>query len=218
MKDDSLIKKETLEKLETGIRSLFDSEKYKEYLRTLSKFSSYSYRNSILIYLQKPDAICVAGFRAWQTKFGRNVNKGEKGIKILAPRIYKEEAKDANGSIQEIERISFGITTVFDVSQTSGKPINLNPFTVASLNEQVEDFEIYKKALINCTPLPVTYEKIDGDAKGYFRFVDTAERGGFIFLTARVNLHSLVHLSTKSLILDFTTELKRMGKFIMPLP
>lgn len=132
--------KEITDKLEEGLKELFESEKYKSYLSTMSKFHSYSVNNTLLIALQKPDATLVAGFKAWQTNFNRHVNKGEKGIRILAPAPYKikEERdkldpvtgevmldKDGMPQIEEVEiKIpAFRAVSVFDVSQTDGEPI-----------------------------------------------------------------------------------------------
>ena len=132
--------KEITDSIENGIKELFESEKYKNYLRTMSRFHKYSVNNTMLIYMQKPDATVVAGFNKWRDQFGRNVLKGEKGIKIIAPTPYKkkiEEAKldpdtklpmlDADGKAimeeKEIKIPMYKPVTVFDVSQTEGKPL-----------------------------------------------------------------------------------------------
>ena len=131
---------EITEKLEQGIKELFESEKYKTYLNTMSKFHNYSFNNTMLIAMQKPDATLVAGFKAWQKNFDRHVKKGEKGIRILAPAPYKikEERdkidpvtqellldKDGNPQKEEVEITipAFRAVSVFDLSQTDGKPI-----------------------------------------------------------------------------------------------
>lgn len=135
--------KEITDKLEEGLKALFESEKYKSYLSTMSKFHNYSFNNTLLIAMQKPEATLVAGFKAWQTNFNRHVNKGEKGIRILAPAPYKikeerdkldpvtgEIMLDKDGMPQtekvEIKVPAFRAVSVFDVSQTDGEP---NPGT-----------------------------------------------------------------------------------------
>mgnify|MGYP000837656500 CR=1 FL=1 len=153
--------KEITDSIENGIKELFESEKYKNYLRTMSRFHKYSVNNTMLIYMQKPDATVVAGFNKWRDQFGRNVLKGEKGIKIIAPTPYKkkiEEMKrdpdthapilDADGKAvmeeKEIEIPMFRPVKVFDVSQTDGKPL---PELSSSLSGTVPHYEAFLEAL-----------------------------------------------------------------------
>ena len=132
--------KEITDKLEQGIKELFESERFKEYLRTMSKFYNYSWGNTLLIAMQKPDATLIAGYTSWQRNFDRQVMKGEKGIKILAPAPYKAQVEmekidpktqkpmlDSDGKpvteTIEVMRPAFKVVSVFDVSQTDGKEL-----------------------------------------------------------------------------------------------
>ena len=170
--------KEVSEKLEDGITNLFESDKYKSFLKVISKFHNYSFRNSILIMMQKPEATYVAGFNKWNT-FKRKVNKGEKGIKIFAPSPIKKKVeqykKDEKGNfvyengkkaIEEVEQIipKYKITHVFDISQTNGEPL---PSLTEELKGNVEDFNNFKKALEKSTNFNISYGSIKGEAKGY---------------------------------------------------
>ena len=179
---------EITEKLEQGIKELFESEKYKTYLNTMSKFHNYSFNNTLLIAMQKPEATLVAGYQAWQKNFERHVNKGEKAIRILAPAPYKikeerdkldpvtgEMMFDENGMPQkeetEVTIPAFRAVSVFDVSQTDGKPIP--ELEVNELLSTVEGYEDFVQALMNISPVPIAFEDIPGDSKGYF---STAEK------------------------------------------
>lgn len=170
--------KELSEKLEDGIKNLFESDKYKNFLKVMSKFHNYSFRNSILIMMQKPEATYVAGFNKWNT-FKRKVNKGEKGIKIFAPSPVKKKVeqykKDEKGNfvyengkkvIEEVEQIipKYKITHVFDISQTNGEAL---PSLTEELKGNVEDFNNFKKALEKSTNFNISYGSIKGEAKGY---------------------------------------------------
>lgn len=170
--------KELSEKLEDRIKNLFESDKYKTFLKVMSKFHNYSFRNSILIMMQKPEATYVAGFNKWNT-FKRKVNKGEKGIKIFAPSPVKKKVeqykKDEKGNfvyengkkvIEEVEQIipKYKITHVFDISQTNGEPL---PSLTEELKGNVEDFNNFKKALEKSTNFNISYGSIKGEAKGY---------------------------------------------------
>ena len=180
--------KEITDKLEAGLKELFESEKYKSYLSTMSKFHNYSFNNTLLIALQKPEATLVAGYQAWQKNFERHVNKGEKAIRILAPAPYKikeerdkldpvtgEMMFDENGMPQkeetEVTIPAFRAVSVFDVSQTDGKPIP--ELEVNELLSTVEGYEDFVQALMNISPVPIAFEDIPGDSKGYF---STAEK------------------------------------------
>lgn len=168
-------------KLEDGVREIFSSEKYRKYISAMSKFPRYSINNCILIASQLPEASLVCGFRKWQTEFNRTVNKGEHGIMILAPikgkteveeEVFDENNKavvDENGN-QKTEKVTreyqtFRPVYVFDVSQTSGDPI---PALASELDENVDSFEETKRILISISPVPVSFEVINGGANGYY--------------------------------------------------
>ena len=174
--------KEITDSIETGIRELFQSDKYRQYLSTMSRFHRYSVNNVMLIHMQKPDATHVAGFNKWRDNFGRNVRKGEKGIKIIAPTPYKkkiEEAKldpdtklpmlDADGNaIMEEKTIQipmYKVVSVFDVSQTEGKPL---PELAEKLTGNVQEYEAFMEALKRSAPVPIRIEPMREDMDGYF--------------------------------------------------
>ena len=180
--------KQITEQLEQGVAEIFTSEKYTEYLNTMAKFHNYSFNNTLLIAMQKPEATLVAGYQAWQKNFERHVNKGEKAIRILAPAPYKikeerdkldpvtgEMMFDENGMPQkeetEVTIPAFRAVSVFDVSQTDGKPIP--ELEVNELLSTVEGYEDFVQALMNISPVPIAFEDIPGDSKGYF---STAEK------------------------------------------
>ncbi len=175
--------KEITDKLEEGLKELFNSEKYKSYLSTMSKFHNYSVNNTLLIALQRPDASLVAGYQAWQRNFNRHVNKGEKGIRILAPAPYKikeerdkldpvtgEVMLDKDGMPQteevEVKIPAFRAVSVFDVKQTSGEPIP--ELEAKELLSTVEGYDDFIKAITHVAPVPVSFEDIPGDSKGFF--------------------------------------------------
>lgn len=202
---------EITEKLEQGIKELFESEKYKTYLNTMSKFHNYSFNNTMLIAMQKPDATLVAGFKAWQKNFDRHVKKGKKGIRILAPAPYKikeeqEKLDPVTGEIMldkngipiteevEIKIPAFRVVPVFDVSQTDGK--ELPDIGINELSGSVEDYEDFMQALTEVSPVPITYEDIDGDAKGYFHITDhriAIQEGMSQSQTVKTAIHEVAH-------------------------
>ena len=174
---------EITDKLEEGLKELFESEKYKTYLYTMSKFHNYSFNNTLLIAMQKPEAMLVAGYKAWQKNFERHVNKGEKAIRILAPAPYKikeerdkldpvtgEMMFDENGMPQkeqvEVTIPAFRAVFVFDVSQTDEKPIT--ELEAQELLSMVEGYEDFVQVLMNVAPVHIGFEDIPGDSKGYF--------------------------------------------------
>lgn len=174
--------REITESIEQGIKELFESEKYMQYLRVMSRFHRYSVNNITLIHLQKPHATHVAGFNKWRDQFGRHVKRGEKGIKIIAPTPYKkkiEEIKrdpdtkapvlDKNGNaVMEEKEISiprFKVVSVFDVSQTEGKPL---PQLASDLTGNVQDYEIFMEALRRASPVPLEIRPIQDAMDGYF--------------------------------------------------
>lgn len=174
--------KEIIDSIEKGIKEVFESGRYTEYLQVMSRFHNYSFNNTLLIYMQKPDATLVAGFNKWKDKFERNVNKGEKGIKIIAPTPYKKKIekdvldpdtklpmRDENGEIikeeKEVSIPSFRPVTVFDVSQTSGKEL---PTLASDLNGKVENFDMLKEAISRSAPVPISFKPLRPDTDGYF--------------------------------------------------
>lgn len=174
---------ELTDKLEQGLQDLFNSDSYRNYLSTMSKFHNYSFNNTLLIAMQKPDATLVAGYKAWQKNFERHVNKGEKAIRILAPAPYKikEERdkidpvtqellldKDGNPQKEEVEITipAFRAVSVFDVAQTDGKPIP--ELAAKELLSDVEGYQDMIRAVEAISPVPIELEEIAGDSKGYY--------------------------------------------------
>ena len=174
--------REITDGIEQGIKELFESEKYMRYLSVMSRFHRYSVNNTMLIYMQKPDATLVAGYNKWKDQFERHVKKGEHGITIIAPTPYKkkiEEQKldpdtkapilDKDGKIiteeKEIEIPMFRPVKVFDVSQTDGKPL---PELASSLSGNVPNYEAFMEALRRSAPVPITFEAMVADTDGYF--------------------------------------------------
>lgn len=174
--------REITDGIEQSIKELFESEKYMRYLSVMSRFHRYSVNNTMLIYMQKPDATLVAGYNKWKDQFERHVKKGEHGITIIAPTPYKkkiEEQKldpdtkapilDKDGKIiteeKEIEIPMFRPVKVFDVSQTDGKPL---PELASSLSGNVPNYEAFMEALRRSAPMPITFEAMAADTDGYF--------------------------------------------------
>lgn len=174
--------KDITDSIERGIQDLFQSDKYAEYLRTMSRFHKYSVNNTMLIYMQKPDATLVAGFNKWRDQFERNVMKGEKGIKIIAPTPFKKKIEqekrdpdtnlpmlDADGKViteeKEIKIPMFKPVTVFDVSQTDGKPL---PQLASDLSGNVQNYEVFMEALRRSAPVPIEILPIRDGSDGYF--------------------------------------------------
>ena len=160
--------KEITEQLEAGVTAVFESDAYKAYLKCMSKFHNYSLNNTLLIALQRPDASLVCGYQAWKKDHGRQVRKGEKGIKIIAPCKYKVELeeKDDDGNQKIAEYTGFKVATVFDVAQTEGKEL-----PIIGVNELAGDVGDYRKlfnALTEMCPVPIYSEDIQNGAKGYY--------------------------------------------------
>ena len=181
--------KEITDRIEAGIRDIFESgdmEKYRNYLRTMSRFHNYSLNNQALIHLQRPDATLVAGYNRWRDKFSRHVLRGEKGITIIAPTPYKKKIEqekldpdtklpilDADGKIvteeKEIEIPMFRPVKVFDYAQTDGKPLPERVASpVANLTGSVENYEAFMEALRRSSPVPVEFKPLSADVDGYF--------------------------------------------------
>ena len=203
--------KEITDRLEQGIKELFDSDRYKEYLRVMSKFHNYSFNNTLLIAMQKPDASLVAGFQSWKNNFKRNVVKGEKGIKILAPSPFKirqemekidpETQKPVIGAdgkpVKEEKEITipaFKVVSVFDVSQTEGK--ELPDITVDMLTGDVEHFKDVFAALEKTSPVPIGFEKIEGNSHGYYHLEEkriAIDEGMSELQTIKTAIHEIAH-------------------------
>ena len=203
--------KEITDRLEQGITELFDSERYKEYLRVMSKFHNYSFNNTLLIAMQKPDASLIAGFTAWKNQFQRNVKKGEKGIKIIAPSPFKikQETEKIDPQTQkpvigrdgkpvteekEITIPAYKVVSVFDVSQTEGK--ELPDIAVDALTGDVEQYSDFFAALEKASPVPIGFEKIEGGAHGYYHLEDkriALDEGMSELQTLKTAIHEIAH-------------------------
>lgn len=203
--------REITERLEQGIKDLFESEKYKEYLCTMSKFYNYSFRNTVLIAMQRPDATYVAGYNSWKKNFDRQVKAQEHGIKILAPAPYKvqqEQTKldpvtqkpvlDADGKpvkeVVETTHPAFKVVTVFDVSQTEGK--ELPEITVNELIGSVENYAAFFEALKQESPVPISFENIPNGAKGFYSHVEARiaiQDGMSEVQTVKTAIHEIAH-------------------------
>lgn len=181
--------KEITDRIEAGIRDIFESgdmDKYRNYLRTMSRFHNYSLNNQALIHLQRPDATLVAGYNRWRDKFSRHVLRGENGITIIAPTPYKKKIEqekldpdtklpilDADGKViteeKEIEIPMFRPVKVFDYAQTDGKPLPERVASpVANLTGSVENYEAFMEALRRSSPVPVEFKPLSADMDGYF--------------------------------------------------
>ena len=203
--------KEITDRLEQGIAELFDSERYKEYLKVMSKFHNYSFRNTVLIAMQKPDASLVAGFSAWKNNFGRNVMKGQKGIKIIAPSPFKirQEVEKIDPHTQkpiigkdgkpvteekEIKIPAYKVVSVFDVSQTEGK--ELPDIAVDELTGDVDRYKDFFAALEKTSPVPIAFENIEGGSHGYYHLEDkriAINEGMSELQTLKTAIHEIAH-------------------------
>ena len=203
--------KEITDRLEQGIAELFDSERYQEYLKVMSKFHNYSFRNTVLIAMQKPDASLVAGFSAWKNNFERNVMKGQKGIKIIAPSPYKIKqemqkidphtqkpiiGKDGKPVTEEKEITipAYKVVSVFDVSQTEGK--ELPDIAVDELTGDVDRYKDFFAALEKTSPVPIAFENIEGGSHGYYHLEDkriAINEGMSELQTLKTAIHEIAH-------------------------
>ena len=210
--------KEITASIEDGIKELFQSESYAQYLQTMSRFHHYSVNNQVLIHMQKPDATLVAGFNKWKNQFGRNVIKGEHGIKIIAPTPVKKKIEqekldpdtqlpmlDADGKIiteeKTIQIPMYKPVTVFDVSQTEGKPL---PQLAHDLSGNVANYDVFMEALRRSSPVPISIEVMGGGMDGYFdlEHQDIAIRKGMsevqtVSAVIHEMAHALLHNRTK---------------------
>ncbi|MCL2722305.1 MAG: ArdC-like ssDNA-binding domain-containing protein, partial [Treponema sp.] len=201
--------KEITDKIEAGVKDLYESEKYADYLRTMSRFHRYSARNIMLIHLQKPDATHVAGYQSWKNKFKRQVKRGEHGIKILAPApfIIKEEKEILDPLTKkpiineygeplheeiEIKTARFKVASVFDISQTVGEPL---PQLAETLTGDVERYELFMDALKAISPLPVVFEYLPPDTDGTCTFGDKIRirEGMSEIQTVSATIHEIAH-------------------------
>ena len=203
--------KEITDRLEQGIAELFDSERYKEYLRVMSKFHNYSFNNTLLIAMQKPDASLLAGFSAWKNNFERNVMKGQKGIKIIAPSPFKirQEVEKIDPHTQkpiigkdgkpvteekEIKIPAYKVVSVFDVSQTEGK--ELPDIAVDELTGDVDRYKDFFAALEKTSPVPIAFENIEGGSHGYYHLEDkriAINEGMSELQTLKTAIHEIAH-------------------------
>ncbi len=210
--------KEITASIEDGIKALFQSDNYAQYLQTMSRFHRYSVNNQVLIHMQKPDATLVAGFNKWKNQFGRNVVKGEHGIKIIAPTPFKKKIEqekldpdtqlpvlDADGKVVTEEKTiqipMYRPVTVFDVSQTEGKPL---PQLAHDLAGNVANYEMFMEALRRSSPVPISIEVMNGKMDGYFdlEHQDIAVRKGMsevqtVSAVIHEMGHALLHNRTK---------------------
>ncbi len=204
--------KEITDRLEQGITELFDSERYKEYLSVMSKFHNYSFNNTLLIAMQKPDATLVMGYNAWKDeKIGRHVKKDEKGIKIIAPSPFKvkKEMEKIDPHTQrpvigrdgkpiteekEITIPAYKVVSVFDVSQTEGR--ELPNIAVDTLTGDVEQYKDFFAALEKTSPVPIAFEKIESGAHGYYHLEDkriALDEGMSELQTLKTAIHEIAH-------------------------
>ena len=202
--------KEITAGIEQGIKELFESDRYRQYLSTMSRFHKYSLNNVMLIHSQRPDATLVAGFNKWKNQFGRHVKKGERGIQILAPVPFKKKVdevkldphtkapmldKDGN-LVKEEKEVSvpmFKVVSVFDVSQTDGKPL---PVLAHSLSGDVQQYEVFMEALRRTSPVPIVIAHTDRDVDGFFDLTAqqiTIQDGMSQVQTICAGVHEIAH-------------------------
>ena len=224
--------KEITERLEQGVQELFTSERYREYLNTMAKFHNYSFNNTLLIAMQKPDATLVAGYQAWQKKFNRHVLRGEKGIQIISPAPIREKEEvekidpltnepilkaDGQPETEIIEHVipRFKVATVFDISQTDGEPLpNLGG---EDLTEVVDDFEIFMEAIRSVSTAPIRFAEMEGTSHGYYHNVDkeiVIKSGMSESQTMKTAIHEVTHalLHDKELMEEQGVEKDKMTK------
>ena len=228
--------KEITDRIEAGIRDIFESgdmDKYRNYLRTMSRFHNYSLNNQALIHLQRPDATLVAGYNRWRDKFSRHVLRGEKGITIIAPTPYKKKIEqekldpdtklpilDADGKIvteeKEIEIPMFRPVKVFDYAQTDGKPLPERVASpVANLTGSVENYEAFMEALRRSSPVPVEVKPLSADMDGYFSPKSqsiTLREGMSEVQTVSAAVHEIAHAKLHNYGLQQAAERRHKGR------
>ena len=203
--------KEITDKLEAGVAQMMNSDSFKNYLTVMARFHNYSLNNTILIALQDPKATLIAGYTAWQKNFGRQVMKGEKAIRILAPTPYKKKMKVAvidpstgqarmnpdgtkQTELKEVMVPAFKVVNVFDVRSTEGRP--LPSIGVSELTGDVRQYEMFFEALKRSCPVPIGFEQIDSDAKGYYHTVEhriALQEGMSQVQTIKTLIHEMTH-------------------------
>lgn len=220
--------KEITEQLHEGIKNMFSSEKYKDYLKAMSKFYDYSISNCYLIGKQRPDATYVAGYKSWETKFHRQVKKGSEGIKILAPSPYKvkvEQPKlDKNGNVlrdsqgneitEEVERIrnGFKVSYVFAYEDTEGEPL---PSIISTLEKEVQDYDKLMSVLKEISPCPINFVPIESTANGYYHLEDReiyVDESLPELQTIKTTIHEIAHAILHDKIEGEDTEATRREK------
>lgn len=193
---------EIMKSLEDGVKDFMETDTYKAYLRAVGKFHNYSMNNVMLITMQRPDATLVAGYNTWKKSFNRNVKRGEKGLKIIAPMpvsVEKEEDRvDQYGNTYK-EKVTvtvprFRAVTVFDVSQTDGDPLpDISP---AELKDEVNNYSVFVKAVEKASDVPINFIGIEGSAKGYFNVANneiSVARGMSESQTLKTLIHEIAH-------------------------
>ena len=218
--------KEITDRLEQGILEVFESERYKEYLRVMSRFHHYSFNNTMLIALQKPDASLIAGFSAWKNSHGRTVKKGEKGIRIIAPAPFKVRQEmekldpktnmplvGADGKAvteeKEITIPAYKVVSVFDVSQTEGK--ELPSIGVNELTGDVSQYEDFFTALKKASPVPIALEHIEGSVHGYYHLAEkriAVDDNMSELQTLKTAIHEIAHAKLHDIDLNAPKEEK----------
>lgn len=214
--------KEITDKLTKGLEELFESDRYREYLQTMSKFHSYSCSNTLLISMQNPQATYVAGFNKWK-ELGRNVKKGEKGIKIIAPLAYKKVESDSTNrkientinSEDENQLTNVGETvvngykavTVFDISQTEGKA--LPNIKVDALGGDVENYDMLFDAILKTSPVDINFESIPGAGHGYYNLVEkkiAIDKDMSELQNMKTAIHEIAYAKLREIDLNATNE------------
>jgi len=209
--------KEITDKLEAGVAQMMNSDSFKNYLKVMARFHNYSLNNTILIALQDPQATLIAGYAAWQKNFGRQVMKGEKAIRILAPTPYKKKIEVAvidsstgqarinpdgtkQTELKEVMVPAFKVVNVFDVRSTEGRP--LPSIGVNELTGDVRQYEMFFEALKRSCPVPISFEQIDSGAKGYYHTVDhriALQEGMSQIQTIKTLIHEMTHQKLHSM-------------------
>lgn len=219
-----------MQSLESGVEELFTSNRYQEFLKTMAKFHNYSFNNTMLIAMQRPDATLVTSYKNWQS-MGRQVMKGEKGITIIAPAPYKKMKEkevldenqrpimgtDGKPKTEQVEVTvpHFKAVTVFDIAQTSGEPIQT--LALELLTAAVQDFDSFMQAIQKISPVPIRFDEIDGNANGYYHNADkeiVIKKGLSESQTLKTAIHETVHakLHDKEIMESLGVEKDRLTK------